>query len=131
MENIKVVNNIQELKKAIEEKADKIIITDEKVAKYVKAVKTASKVAIYAAIASVGAGTISTLTIWNPIGWATRVFSFFSGATTAVSGGTIILIAVIFLGIAVVMKLMGEYEIYECEVETPFGRLVLRRKGNA
>lgn len=100
--NYAVVSTKKELEQALERKVDKIIVTDPDLARNIRTVKSASKVALTAAI---GAVTVAATNFWNPVGLGAGLF----GAVA--SGSIITAIILLGLGIALVWVIYNEYKI--------------------
>lgn len=111
MEAYRIVSNDKEFKSAVEAKVNRIIITNKELAKKVKIIHGSSKVAIVAAIASVGSGAVAVANIWNPAGWISGAVGVTAGATAVVSGGTVIITIVIVLGAVVVTAIIKDYKV--------------------
>ncbi|MFT4927779.1 MAG: hypothetical protein ACI8WB_003893 [Phenylobacterium sp.] len=120
MQEYAVVNTKAELKKAIDNEVEHIIVADKGLANNIKTVKFASKAGLALAIGSAG---IAATNFWNPIGMT-------AGVVGAVSSGTLIT-AIVTLGIGVTfiwaiynnysIKLKGKYtssggDTYEGEI---------------
>lgn len=100
--NYAVVSTKKELEQALERKVDKIIVTDPDLARNIRTVKSASKVALTAAI---GAVTVAATNFWNPVGLGAGLF----GAVA--SGSIITAIILLGLGMALVWVIYNEYKI--------------------
>lgn len=96
------VSTKKELERALENKVEKIVVIDPKIAKNIQLVKKTPKVALTAAIATLG---IAVTNFWNPVGLT-------AGFVGAVTGGTVVT-ALIFLGIgaAYVWAIYNDYDI--------------------
>ena len=92
MNNYAVVNTKSELKLALENKTKQILITNPDLASNIRTVKTASYVALTAAV---GGLSVAATNFWNPIGWG-------AGAVGLVAGGST-LTAIIALGVGVTL----------------------------
>ncbi len=75
MPSSRYVGNAKELKKALNDKADHIVITDKKLAFAVRVIKSITYAKL--AIVATGAG-VAAVGFWNPAGWG-------AGAATAVT----------------------------------------------
>lgn len=104
MKKIEYVSTREELKRALENKSDYIVITDKSLAKNVSIVKSAS----YAALAATIAGSGVTATMWwNPVGWVAATTTIAISGTLAVA--VIFLIAI--LGSVLIYALWKNYKI--------------------
>jgi hypothetical protein len=88
MKDYAVVNTKAELKHALEEKVQKIIVTNSDLASNIRTVKTASNIALAAAVGGMG---VAAVNFWNPIGWG-------AGAVGIIAGGST-LTAIVALGV--------------------------------
>lgn len=113
MNEYAVVNSKDELKRALEQEIQQIIIMNSDVASNVRTVKTASKVALVAAVGGVG---VAATNFWNPVGWG-------AGAVGLVAGGST-LTAIIALGVGatLIYAIYNGYSIKaKGKVKTPDG----------
>jgi predicted phage tail protein len=114
--NYAVVSTKKELEQALERKVDKIIVTDPDLARNIRTVKSASKVALTAAI---GAVTVAATNFWNPVGLGAGLF----GAVA--SGSIITAIILLGLGMALVWVIYNEYKIVvKGKVKMPDGTVI-------
>lgn len=95
------VSTKAELKKALEDKAQEILITDLALANYVMVVMSASKVAIGAAVAGMG---IASFNMWNPIGWGV------AGLTAATSATLVAAIVALGISAILIWVLWNDYD---------------------
>ena len=95
------VSTKAELKKALEDKAQEILITDLALANYVMVVMSASKVAIGAAVAGMG---IASFNMWNPhwLGVA--------GLTAATSATLVAAIVALGISAILIWVLWNDYD---------------------
>lgn len=95
-----IVNSKEDLKKALNAKAEEILITNKSLAAQIKTISYASKAALTAAIAG---GAVAAANFWNPVGWGVAGF-------TAVSSGTL-LAALLALGVGtLIWVLWNDYD---------------------
>lgn len=108
-----IVNTKAELKSAIERKVQTIVVQDADLASSIRTIKTASRVALGAAIA--GAGLAAT-NFWNQVGWV-------SGAASVAVGGTLIWVLIALgLSAALVWVIYNDYRIeVKGKVKNPDG----------
>lgn len=98
------VSTKEDLKNALNNKNEEILITNEKLAGNVKTISYASKAAITAALAGVG---ITATNFWNPIGLGAAGIT----AITAISSWTLILtIIALGLGASLIWILWNDYD---------------------
>lgn len=113
MNDYAVVHTKDELKRALEQEVQQIIITNPDLASNIRTVKTASKLALGAAIGGAG---IAATNFWNPVGWG-------AGAVGLVAGGST-LTAIITLGVGatLIYAMYNGYSIKgKTKVKTPDG----------
>lgn len=91
---VRYVNTRAELKQAIEDRPDLIIIKDKRLAKDVSTILAASDVALGAAIVTV---TTALAMSWNPIGWGLGLAAVSAGGVLA--GAVAFLVVTLGLGI--------------------------------
>lgn len=85
-----LVNNKEELKRALKSDTRNIIITDKSLATNVTRIKTASKVAL---VAVVGGAGVAAASFWNPVGWT-------AGAVGIAAGGATLTPAIVALSLS-------------------------------
>ncbi len=102
MQEYAVVNTKAELKKAIGDEVEHIIVADKRLASNIKTVKFASKTGLALAIGSAG---IAATNFWNPIGMT-------AGVVGAVSSGTLITaIVTLSIGVTFIWAIFNDYSI--------------------
>ena len=128
MKDYAIVSTKQQLKSALEDNISQIIITDAELAAQIKTLKNASKAALAATIASAG---ITSINIWNPIGWG-------AGAVGLATGGYLLVAIVALLGVLGVTLIYAIYNGYSIRgkgtVTTPDGteyeaEIILEKNG--
>lgn len=122
------VKTPQELKKAIEDKYDEIIMP-EKLAKKVRAAKVIKKLspAALATIAGLGTAGVAVSAAVPPASLITAPAFVAAAAATGVSIPVIIII--VLVGLAALTTLIDDYS--ELTVRTPYGEVVYKRKRKA
>jgi hypothetical protein len=80
MANYVVVSNKNELERALENKGDKIIVTDPNLARSISVIKYAARAVLNAVIAGMG---VAATNFWNPIGVTAGI------AASAIAGSTV------------------------------------------
>ncbi len=114
MKKYAVISTRTELKTALKNNVSQIIVTDPKLARNIKIVKTASKVAVATAIGSVG---VAATNFWNPVGWGVGAVGIAAG------GSTLIAIITLGIGTTLIYALHNGYNIKaKGKVTTPNGR---------
>ena len=115
------VRTKEELKKALEQRVDRIIIMDDGLAKRSKSVKSVKKAVVVAVAAGAG---VAALNWWNPLGWGvgaatagavigTHALAAGAAATAGgVSGGVAIagIIALAYLG-TLLLVMYNDYDL--------------------
>ena len=104
MANIRYVRTREELKAALEDRPDYIVITDKALAKHVTRVKESSKVALTAAIVTTGVGATMW---WNPLGWGAAAVAVTTTGTLVVAVAFLIFV----LGAAILWALWKNWKI--------------------
>jgi len=119
MNNYRYVSTREQLKSAIDDKVDYIVITDSDLAKKVKTVKTASKTALYAALGACGVGVAN---IWNPLGWIVTGGTFLIGAATGSTLIAAVSFLIVVLGVGILIALFNNYTLkFSGKVKFPNG----------
>jgi len=114
MEEYAVVNSKDELKCALEQEVQQIIITNPRLASSIRTVKAASKVALVAAIGGVG---VAATNFWNPVGWGAGVFGVVAG------GSTLTAVLALGIGATLIYAIYNGYSIKaKCKVKTIDGK---------
>lgn len=125
--NYRIVTTEAELKNAVKEKIQRIVITDKSLASTVEKIKRASRIAVAAAPGGVAALFLDParwmdIWIWGPIGVAQRVTGWW--ADKAIEGAAVNAIA-IALGAAVVWAIKEHYHMEpSMKVTLPDGTIV-------
>ncbi|WP_338919262.1 hypothetical protein V0M98_17760 [Pseudomonas silesiensis] len=118
------VRTKEELKTALEQRVDRIIIMDDGLAKRIRGVKAAKKAVVVAVATGVG---VTALNWWNPLGWGagaatagavigTHAFAAATGAAATaggVSGGAVAItgiIAMAYLG-TLLLVMYNDYDL--------------------
>lgn len=104
MANIKYVSTREELKAALQDKADYIVVADKRLAHSISAVKTASRAALATAIAAAGVGATMW---WNPIGWGASAVAITAGGALVAAVVSLIVI----LGICLLWALWKDWKV--------------------
>lgn len=108
-----IVSNKADLKKAIENKIDQIIITDSALAQNIKVLKYSSRFALGLAIAGTG---VAVTNFWNPVGLTAGVAAF------AVTGSTTTAMILLGVGATALYAIYNNYDIKgKCKVKLPNG----------
>lgn len=118
MTSTALVSSKGELKQAIIDKIERIVVTDPALAKHIRVVKTSSKWVLVAAIAAaVGTGVAAT-NFWNPAGWvggatagAVTMGLTAAGAAGAVDATLIAAILVLGLSASILYAIYSNYDI--------------------
>lgn len=94
-----LVSSKEELKQAINDKVERIVITDAALATHIRVVKTSSKWVLAAAIAAVVGTGVAVTNFWNPAGW---VGGAAAGAVTMGLGAAdaTLITAIVVLGLS-------------------------------
>ncbi|MFV3385151.1 hypothetical protein ACNFCJ_06820 [Pseudomonas sp. NY15364] len=87
MPSSRYVSTAKELKKALDDKVDFIVITDKKLAFAARVIKATGYKALAVTAAAAGVAAVS---IWNPAGWFSGAAAGTAGATALISGFTAI-----------------------------------------
>jgi hypothetical protein len=113
-----LVSTKDELKQAINDKIERIVITDAALAKHIRVVKSSAKWVLTAAIAAaVGTGVAAT-NFWNPAGWAGGATAGVitmglgaAGAAGAVDATLITAIIVLGLSATILYAIYSNYDV--------------------
>lgn len=136
MPSSRIVGSAKDLKKALDDRVDSIVITDRKLAFAVRVIK-ATKFK-YLAVA-LGAGGAAAIGFWNPAGWLSGATAGATGATaltlgvTAVGGTSAATaagisggVAAVLISVVIVLGVLGlaalvMHKDYYCEIDTSAG----------
>lgn len=113
-----LVSSKAELKQAINDKVERIVVADPALAKHIRVVKTSSKWVLAAAIAAVLGTGVAATNFWNPAGWAGGATAGMAtmgltaaGAAGALDASVIGAIAVLGLSASILYAIYSSYEI--------------------
>lgn len=114
--NYTIASTKSELKKALDAKSERIIITNSDLASNIRVIKAASNTALTIAIAAVG---VTATNIWNPVGWGAGLVG------VATSGTLILAIAGLGIGTVLIWSLVNGYTIKaKSKIKLPDGTTV-------
>ena len=102
MNGYAIVSTKKELAVALKRQVDTILIANPDLAGNIKIIKSASNVALVAAIAATG---VAATNFWNPVGWGAGIVGITTGGTI-----TIALIA-LGLGATLIWAIYNNYDI--------------------
>jgi len=104
MPNIKYVSTRKELKAALQEKPDYIVVTDKRLARSISTVKLASRAALAAAIAASG---VSATMWWNPVGWGASAVAITTGGALVAA----VVFLIVILGVCLLWALWKNWKV--------------------